>query len=198
MWPIPNPGERWSLLVDGEQCPCEIEDIGDPRLGLDGRTLLSQDIFVRKLANSNRYTTPREPELTNPPPLYKVTRQLKKQATQRSTAKWPKGEGLTPTSSQDVRMIAGVAPASQPPSCNLIQAGETPVPLPRRNKWTRRPSSLPRGWESLPSSSPQPRHTASPNPWKRPGTDHSEEPYCGSARQPPSRISLCSPGYWLS
>ena len=53
MWPIPNPGERWSLLVDGEQCPCEIEDIGDPRLGLDGRTLLSQDIFVRKLANSN-------------------------------------------------------------------------------------------------------------------------------------------------
>ena len=53
LWSIPNPGERWALLVDGVECPCEIEDIGDPRIGLDGRALLSQDILVRKLADSN-------------------------------------------------------------------------------------------------------------------------------------------------
>ena len=49
MWPVPNLGDRWSLLVDGEESLCEIGDIGDPKLGLDGRTLLSQDIFVRRI-----------------------------------------------------------------------------------------------------------------------------------------------------
>ena len=49
----PNPGERWAILVDGAECPCEIEYICDPKIGLDGRALLSQDISVRKLADSN-------------------------------------------------------------------------------------------------------------------------------------------------
>ena len=53
VWPIPNPGERWALLVDGVGFPCEIEDIGDPGIRLEGRIFLSHDIFVRKLADSN-------------------------------------------------------------------------------------------------------------------------------------------------
>lgn len=50
MWPIPNRGERWPVVLDGQETLCEIEDIGELRLGLDGRTILSQDIFVHKLA----------------------------------------------------------------------------------------------------------------------------------------------------
>ena len=51
-WPIPIHGERWSLLVDGEEWLCEIEELGHPQIGLNGRTLVSQDIFVRRLAGS--------------------------------------------------------------------------------------------------------------------------------------------------
>ena len=52
IWPIPNPGERWSLQIDGEQALCEIVDIGAPALALDGKTLISQDIFVQRIDTS--------------------------------------------------------------------------------------------------------------------------------------------------
>ena len=50
MLPIPNRGELWPLVLDEQEILCEIEEVGDLRLGLDGRTILSQDIFVHKLA----------------------------------------------------------------------------------------------------------------------------------------------------
>ena len=48
-WPPPKKGERWSLHIDGEQVVCEIVDMSDPTLGIDGRTLISQDIFVQRI-----------------------------------------------------------------------------------------------------------------------------------------------------
>ena len=45
-WPIPNPGEEWPVLLEGQEVRCVIEDIGHPEL--DGLTILSQDIFVRR------------------------------------------------------------------------------------------------------------------------------------------------------
>ena len=53
MWPIPNPGERWQLQIDGKEWRCEIVELGHPRLGPDGRTLLSQDIFVQRIGIPN-------------------------------------------------------------------------------------------------------------------------------------------------
>ena len=49
MWPPPDRGGRWSLKIDGQEWPCEIVDVGDSRIGLDGRTLISQDVFVRRI-----------------------------------------------------------------------------------------------------------------------------------------------------
>ena len=53
MWPFPNQGETWSIAVDGVECLCEIVDVDNPRVGLDERTLLSQDVFVQRIGNSN-------------------------------------------------------------------------------------------------------------------------------------------------
>ena len=50
MLPIPNRGELWPVVLAGQEILCEIEEVGDLRLGVDGRTILSQDIFVHKLA----------------------------------------------------------------------------------------------------------------------------------------------------
>ena len=49
MWPPPNTGERLSLQVDGEEWPCEILGVRDPEIGIDGRTIISQDVIVQKI-----------------------------------------------------------------------------------------------------------------------------------------------------
>lgn len=40
VWPIPNLGEQWTLRVNEEEEPCEIVDLGHPRIGLDGQTYI--------------------------------------------------------------------------------------------------------------------------------------------------------------
>ena len=49
MWPPPNTGERLSLKVHGEEWPCEILGVCDPEMGINGRTVISQDVVVQTI-----------------------------------------------------------------------------------------------------------------------------------------------------
>ena len=48
-WPPADRGETWSIVIDGREALCEIEEVGAFRLAPDGKTLLSQDVFVHRL-----------------------------------------------------------------------------------------------------------------------------------------------------
>ena len=47
LFDILNPGEEIPVKADGEEVRFIIQALGEPEIGLDGRTLLWQDVFVR-------------------------------------------------------------------------------------------------------------------------------------------------------
>ena len=45
-WPPPNPGDEWPVTLDEKEIRCIVVELGHP--SLDGQTILSQDLFVRR------------------------------------------------------------------------------------------------------------------------------------------------------
>ena len=48
----PNPGDHWTVMINGREVVCEIEEFGDVRFGIDERTYQSQDVFVHRVTGA--------------------------------------------------------------------------------------------------------------------------------------------------